>query len=115
MSETIKKSPPGVLSIIHSLLTAVAICFIALSIDYNSASAADFSSDSDRPLVQYDENDIAPPPVPDTPRAPGPDDIQDDALSPDSVISDPDPPVDETEPYVVEPEPAEPENGEEQQ
>ena len=54
--------------------------------------------------AQYDPEDIAPPPVPDTPEAPGPGDIQDDALSPDSVIEDPDPPIDQTEPYMIEPE-----------
>ncbi len=61
--------------------------------------------------AQYDPEDIAPPPVPDTPEAPGPGDIQDDALSPDSVIQDPDPPIDQTEPYMIEPEDEQGEDG----
>ena len=49
-------------------------------------------------MAQY--GDPGPPPVPDTPEAPGPGEINDPALSRDSVISEPDPVVEQPEPLV---------------
>ncbi len=68
--------------------------------------------------VQIQYGDPGPPPVPDTPLAPEPGEIEDPALSGDSVlgapypaldaesvVSEPDPVVEEPEPFVEQPEP----------
>ena len=69
-----------------------------------SAGASVVSSAKERPIIQYDDDDMVPP-MPDTPQAPEPGDIDDPALSPDSAITEPDPPVEQTEPYIINPEP----------
>jgi hypothetical protein len=110
--EIMKKSFKAVLTISYSLFLAAVACIFTLGSNY-TAEAAAYSDSSDKPVIQYDRSDIAPPPVPDNPEAPGPGDIQDDALSPDSVISDPDPPIDQTEHYIMEPGDEEPQPEEE--
>ena len=94
----------------HRMLSTINILFLlalvgmtALFANADIANAADLSSEKEMPLIQYDDDDMAPP-IPDTPQAPEPGDIDDPALSPDSVITEPDPPIDQTEPYIIEPE-----------
>ena len=89
----------------------LSLALLSLSAFYTypgTAAAEDFSSAKERPLIQYDDDDLAPPVVPDTPRAPQPGDIEDPALSPDSAISEPDPLFDQTEPVIEQPEPVVP-------
>ena len=90
-------------NIFTALLILMALALTAPAGRHGTAAAADPQASEYYETAQYDPEDIAPPPVPDTPEAPGPGEIQDDALSPDSVIDDPDPPIDETEPYMMDP------------
>ena len=86
----------------------LSLALLSLSAFYTypgTAAAEDFSSAKERPLIQYDDDDLAPPVVPDTPWAPQPGDIEDPALSPDSAISEPDPLFDQTAPVIEQPEP----------
>lgn len=83
-------------------LTSVSVAALLASIE-NSA-AVTISQKTRSPIVQYEE-EIGPPPVPDTPRAPEPAEMYDPALSPDSAISEPDPLFDQPEPVVEQPEP----------
>lgn len=68
------------------------------------AKAGTISHGQESPVIQYEE-EIGPPPVPDTPRAPEPGEMYDPALSPDSAITEPDPLFDQPEPVVEQPEP----------
>ncbi|MEQ9617797.1 MAG: hypothetical protein RIG61_01320 [Deltaproteobacteria bacterium] len=70
----------------------------------HNAAAWNLSPAHKSPLIQYEE-EIGPPPVPDTPRAPEPGEMYDPALSSDSAISEPDPLFEEPEPVVEQPEP----------
>jgi len=98
-----KNSKHNILPAGYVLLVLMALpgltAFFASS---DTASASVLSSGKGTLLVQYDDDDMAPP-IPDTPQAPEPGDIDDPALSPDSVITEPDPPIDQTEPYIIQP------------
>lgn len=94
-----KKSTPLSVRILFFL---AAIFMIAAYSYQTPVMGADYSSNKDKPHVQYDPEDIAPPPVPDTPGAPEPNAIEDPALSPDSVISEPDPMIEQPEPVIEE-------------
>ena len=85
-------------------------------ISTHNISHAETVSQNLEPEIQY--GDPGPPPVPDTPLAPGPGEIEDPALSgdsvigapdpalsPESVVSEPDPVVEEGDPLVEQPEP----------
>jgi hypothetical protein len=88
-----------------SILLLFATVSLGQFVSYiDAAKASVLAPDKETPIVQYDDDDMAPP-IPDTPQAPEPGDIDDPALSPDSVITEPDPPIDQTEPYIIEPEP----------
>lgn len=91
------------------------LLFTVLIGTQNISHAETVSQDLE-PEIQY--GDPGPPPVPDTPLAPRPGEIEDPALSgdsvigapdpalsPESVISEPDPVVEEGDPLVEQPEP----------
>ncbi len=90
---------------VHILFFPAVILMIAVFGYHAPAFGANYSSNNDRPIIQYDPEDIAPPPVPDTPGAPEPNAIEDPALSPDSAISEPDPLIEQPEPRIEEPVP----------
>ncbi|MCL4244565.1 MAG: hypothetical protein KJ002_05480, partial [Candidatus Dadabacteria bacterium] len=75
-------------TIFTALLILAALALTAPAGMSGPAAAEDRQASEYYEIAQYDPEDIAPPPVPDTPEAPGPGGIQDDALSPDSVIDD---------------------------
>lgn len=88
----------------------------AVLIGTQNISHAETVSQDLEPKIQY--GDPGPPPVPDTPLAPRPGEIEDPALSgdsvigapdpalsPESVVSEPDPVVEEGDPLVEQPEP----------
>ena len=95
-------------------LLSTALFTLIMSAHY--ISHAEYLINESQAEIQY--GDPEPPPAPDTPEAPGPGEIEDPALSgetvlgvPDpalgeeSVVSEPDPVVEQGEPLVEQPEP----------